>query len=311
MSRFHPSFRTQLRWVPVFALGLLAQSTSAPCAESAGATAAAESKTTESHFHLLSTKCEVEADAGTDAAPQSPPLNVDDPSTPGCNKWEINLVVDGDLTSQEKSYELPVLDINYGIGDNLELNYQLPYVSTRGDETNASAIGESKVGAKFMFFENEASKLALAVYPQMSFVGSSSDAVSKGLATPGNTFTLPLLMSMKIGESSHGDVLLSANLGYNLTSKANTANSISAAIGAGTPLKNHLSIMGEIATEQALSSVADESREQVLKANVGLVGSISKQFLLFGSVGHSLYASDSLSHTYGLVGLKVLAGSGI
>jgi hypothetical protein len=66
--------------------------------------------------------------------------------------------------------------------------------------------------------------------------------------------------------------------------------------------------MGELATEQATAVFEEESREELIKANVGVVGKVAKKVLLFGAVGHSLFASDNLSHTYGLVGMRLNFG---
>lgn len=57
----------------------------------------------ESRFKLLTSKCEAEASNALDTSPQSPPLNVDDPATPDCNKWEINFLVNADVTKTEKN----------------------------------------------------------------------------------------------------------------------------------------------------------------------------------------------------------------
>lgn len=272
----------------------------------AAAPAYAAESAPESRFHLFTTRCEAESDDGPEATPQSPPLAVDDPGTPGCNHWEINIVVDGDVTRSERSLELPLLDVNYGIGDNIQLKYEVPYVSSRPtDADGVSAIGQSKAGVKYKFFENEGSKLELAVYPQMSFVGSSSDAVSKGLETSGTVTTLPLLMSMKLGETSLGEVDLTANAGYNLSGKVGVANYLSASAGVGTALSRRVALMAGISTEQAVSAVEDEKRKQVTRADLGVIAGLSRTFLLLGSIGHSIQASDDLSHAYGLVGVRL------
>ena len=262
----------------------------------------------ESHFHLLTARCESEIREGAESTPQSPPLNVDDPSTPGCNVWEINVVVDGDLTREQRTLETPLLDINYGIGDNIQLKYELPYVSDRSQGTGVSAVGESKAGVKYMFFEDEQTKLQFAAYPQLTFVQTSADAVKQGLATPGTIITLPVLMARKIGETTRGDVVATANLGFNISTKPDTANFLSASVGVGTPILRRVSIMGELATEQAMVMIADEARAKIVKAGVGIIGTINDQFLIFGSFGHSLSTSDSYDHTYGLVGFRLLAG---
>lgn len=278
-------------------LGFLMMTVTAYAAEVSG----------ESRFHLMTFKCEPETNDEVDSTPQSPPLVVDDPSTPGCNQWEINVVADGDLSRDQKNWKLPLLDINYGVGDNIQLKYELPYLRSQSDALSTSAVGESEVGLKYMFYEIEQSKTQFAFYPQVSFVSSSADAVNRGLVSPGKIVTLPLLMAARIGQTTLGDVNLTANLGYNISTKDDIANSMSAAVGVGMPLIHRLSIMGELSTEQALTKNSDDVREQDTRATIGMMGMVSKRFLLFGSLGHSLQASGSVEHLYTLAGFRILA----
>ena len=64
----------------------------------------------------------------------SPPMVSDDTGTPGNGNWEINVVLAGDISKDSKAFELPLLDINYGIGDRLQLKYEVPYVVTCNSE---------------------------------------------------------------------------------------------------------------------------------------------------------------------------------
>lgn len=272
-------------------------------------TQASEASISESRFHLITMKCEPEASEGPETTPQSPPLNVDDPGTPGCNRWEINVVADGDLTQSQNIWEVPRLDINYGIGDNLQLKYEIPYLSAQTtDAGDANAVGESTAGVKFMFFEDEASKTQMAVYPQLTFVGDNSDVVQKGLATNGKIYTLPVLLTTKLGQTSRGDINMTANVGYNISTKFGTADYVSAAIGVGMPLMNRIGMMGELSTEQGVALNSDAIRDGILKADVGAIGTLTKQIFLFGSIGHSLVSSYTNDHTYALLGFRVLAG---
>jgi hypothetical protein len=262
----------------------------------------------QSRFHLLTTRCEVDSDDHPESTPQSPPLEVDDPATPGCNRWEINIVVGGDITRSQANWELPLLDINYGIGDNIQLKYELPYLNSVSQGSSASAIGESRAGIKYMFFEDERTEMLLAVYPQLSFVQSNSTAVIAGLANPGSIVTLPVLMAMKIGNTARGNINLTANLAYNISNKADTANFLSASVGIGTPILDNVAIMGELTTEQAVAPIFDDARAQLIRAGLGVMTTINRQFMLFGAVGHSLITSDTQDHTYALAGIRLLAG---
>ena len=57
-----------------------------------------------------------------------PPLLTDDPGTPGRNNWEINLGYTIDRHLNDNDYETPILDMNYGWGDRVQLNYEMPYL---------------------------------------------------------------------------------------------------------------------------------------------------------------------------------------
>ena len=48
----------------------------------------------------------------------------DDPGTPGDGKWEINLAVAFEHRSDETSLDLPVIDLNYGVGEYIQLTLQ-------------------------------------------------------------------------------------------------------------------------------------------------------------------------------------------
>lgn len=269
--------------------------------------AIASETSSTSRFHLITSHCEAEVEEGPEATPQSPPLEVDDPGTPGCNRWEINVVVGGDIARSQAAWELPLLDINYGIGDNLQLKYELPFLNTVSDGTSQAAIGESRAGIKYQFFGDEDSKLALAIYPQLTLVQANADAVLKGLASPGVIVTLPLLLSRKVGQTSLGEVDLTANFGYNISTKADTADFVSASAGVGTALSNRVAVMGELTTEQGVVSIENQARAQLLRADAGMMTTISRQFLLFGAVGRSLVASDEQDHTYILGGIRLIS----
>ena len=56
-----------------------------------------------------------------------PPLLTDDPDTPGDKRWEINIAFTLDKLNTESTYETPILDLNYGVGDNIQIKYELPW----------------------------------------------------------------------------------------------------------------------------------------------------------------------------------------
>ncbi|HEV7490736.1 MAG TPA: hypothetical protein VGO25_08015, partial [Rhodanobacteraceae bacterium] len=80
-----------------------------------------------------------------------PPLLTDDPGTPGDGNWEINLAWTSERTSDSKQDELPLADINYGAGDRVQLNFQLPWVSE--SSPGNAGFGNAQVGVKWRFFD--------------------------------------------------------------------------------------------------------------------------------------------------------------
>lgn len=256
--------------------------------------------TSASHFKILNLKCDPSEAEGPEATPQSPPLDVDDPDTPGCNHWEVNMTVDGDFAKDERHLELPLTDINYGIGDNLQLKYELPSIQTQSQDESSSGVGNAKAGIKFQFYENESNKLNMAVYPQLEMVSFGEQK--------GNIVILPVLISKKIGDTEHGDLMLTVNLGYNIDTRVDGHDVISVASGIGFPLSRRLSLMGEISTEQSLSKAEEAPREQLVKANIGAVGIVTRRWLMFGSLGTSLVSADGKEHLYALSGIRWLTG---
>jgi hypothetical protein len=276
--------------------------------ESVAKAEAADAASPANGFHWILRKCVVEENDEIETTPGSPPLTIDDPATPGCNNWEINLVVDGDLTTSEKAWNFPLVDINYGVGGNLQLKYEVPNTVLDNQDGRATAIGNSKVGVKYQFYGDDESKLQLAVYPQIEFATPGKSANSQLPESQGSETTLPFLLSRRVGTLARGNVMMSLNLAFNFSSRADTANSVLAAAAVGAPLFQKVSIMAEVATEQAVRTVGDDPRAQLVKMNIGFMGPVSKHLGAFGSFGRSLVSSDQKEHTYVLAGLRVLLG---
>ena len=53
-----------------------------------------------------------------------PPMITDDPGTPGNGKWENNLAIIIGHRPNETSIDLPEIDLNYGVGDQIQLTLQ-------------------------------------------------------------------------------------------------------------------------------------------------------------------------------------------
>ncbi len=128
-----------------------------------------------------------------------PPLLTDDPGTPGRNNWEVNLGYTLDRQPADNEYETPILDMNYGWGDRVQLKYEMPYVYNSSNHGPLqSGPGDSKVGVKIRFFQDEKLDLNIGTYPQFEF-NNTQDSVRRGLVYKGPLFLLPLEVTKKVG----------------------------------------------------------------------------------------------------------------
>ncbi|MGA2213036.1 MAG: hypothetical protein ABSH31_07150 [Bryobacteraceae bacterium] len=95
-----------------------------------------------------------------------PPFRTDDPETPGNEHWEINFGWIGDRSPADGAYQVPDFDINYGLGDRIQLKYELPIaieeIRPLAPTPTAPAqaghviagLGESLLGIKWRFYEH-------------------------------------------------------------------------------------------------------------------------------------------------------------
>src|SRR6202046_342904 len=81
---------------------------------------------------LLCAPIAVHAQAG-------PPFLTNDPGTPGNANWEINLSSMQTIARDVSSYQVPQIDLNFGVGDRIQLTYEIPYVFevTRGQQVQS------------------------------------------------------------------------------------------------------------------------------------------------------------------------------
>lgn len=130
-----------------------------------------------------------------------PPLLTDDPGTPGNKNWEINIASTHFRSPGEREVQAPLLDINYGLGDRIQLKYQVPYLfdSDKGAPYR-SGLGNSLMGVKWRFFQKGGEKgWNISTYPQLELNNPSFLAGPRGLVDRGPRFLLPLEIAKVVG----------------------------------------------------------------------------------------------------------------
>ncbi len=89
--------------------------------------------------------------------------------------------------------------MNYGVGERIELNYNVACLRAAAGDAAERGLGNSGVGLKWRFLESADSHLTASVAPQFEFRTPGSDAARRGLADDENTFILPLQLAWDSG----------------------------------------------------------------------------------------------------------------
>jgi hypothetical protein len=130
--------------------------------------------------------------SSTARADSGPPMITDDPGTVPTGHWEINLATLSEHAADATTYELPLLDINYGAGDRLQLKFEMPWiVSDISRGSSHSGAGNSLIGAKWHFYDGGEDGWQLATYPQVESTFPFA-RTSFGIAETGVRYLLPL-----------------------------------------------------------------------------------------------------------------------
>jgi hypothetical protein len=140
----------------------------------------------------LAAPCVVRAQAG-------PPFLSNDPGTPGNGHWEINLASTQVISRGAGSYETPQIDLNYGIGERIQLTFEVPYVlqSDTGQPTR-SGWGNAYPGIKWRFLDQGEDGWQASIFPQVE-TGVSMASQREGIGSSGPRVLLPLEAARKVG----------------------------------------------------------------------------------------------------------------
>jgi hypothetical protein len=167
-----------------------------------------------------------------------PPLRTDDPGTPGNGNWEINIAATADRRPQERVYETPLLDVNYGLGERIQVKFEIPWVIRTAPEPTKAGLGNSLVGFKWRLYENKKRALDISAYPQCEFNNPNSSA-DRGLVDRGVRFLLPVEATEPIGPLN-----FNAEVGYLITQFG--SDEWIAGLAAGRQVKPRLELLAEI-----------------------------------------------------------------
>lgn len=126
------------------------------------------------------------------------PLVTDDTGTQGTAGNQLEFAINRDRASSSASTDTTrtlSLVFTRGLTDALDVFVQASHVSIRSDVpgTDADGAGNPSLGAKWRFFENEASKTSLALKPELLLpvsVAKEGAGLGSGRTSPGLTLIL-------------------------------------------------------------------------------------------------------------------------
>jgi hypothetical protein len=128
-----------------------------------------------------------------------PPFLTNDPGTPGNGNWEINLGSAQTAVRGAASYQIPQIDLNYGLGERIQLTYQVPYLVQRTDgEPRQSGWSNAFPGIKWRFLDQGEAGWQLSIFPQVETASSLWDQ-QRGVGAPGPRLFVPMEASTKLG----------------------------------------------------------------------------------------------------------------
>ena len=221
-----------------------------------------------------------------------PPLLTNDPDTPGDGKFEINVAFTAERASRDWSLESPLIDVNYGFGDRIQLTLELPWLigDPHGDKRR-SGLGNLGGGAKIRLLDEDKHGFSLSVFPQMS--GNLSRRSARlGLADAGWEAFLPVQISKSFGKTT-----LFSEFGY-LWHRGGV-NSLFWGVAVEREISEKLSLLAEVSGESLT-----QFREHSVVINVGTHWQFAEHTALIASAGRGIHDAGEEVKFIGYAGLQ-------
>ena len=205
-----------------------------------------------------------------------PPMITDDPGTPGNGHFEINIATTLAQRPHEQSWELPALDLNYGLGERIQLTLQTSFVVLkRSDHGPIGGLGNTEAAVKWRFLDEETDGFSVSTFPRIIFNVLPS-SVRRGLADDGTRVQFPVQVARKFGA-----VDLDFEVGPVLSS-VGRSEWLYGIVG-GTDVTKTTELMAELHGTARTNFTRD-----VLTVNVGIRQKLTDQAILIASLGHEV-----------------------
>lgn len=218
----------------------------------------------------------------------------DDPGTPGNGKWEINLSVAFEHRPSETSFDAPGIDLNYGVGEHVQLTLQTaPVVLARSEHSPIGGLGSTEAAVKWRFLDEETSGLDMSIFPRIIFNVVHS-SVTRGLADDGTRFQAPLQIAKKLGRWQ-ADIELGP-----LASSVGRSEWLYGIVG-GFEIAKTTMVMVELQGMSRTNFTRD-----ALTVNAGVRQEVTEDRILIVSLGHEIRSAEQPRAFVGYFGMQFL-----
>lgn len=209
-----------------------------------------------------------------------PPLLTDDPDTPERGHFEVNVAWTMERGADGWSHETPLLDFNYGLRDDIQLKFEMPWIVADPDgASRRSGIGNAEFGIKWRFLDEEKSGISASAYPQFAF-NATRRSVRKELVEPGWEFLLPVEVSRTFGKTT-----VFGEAGYVWTRDG--GNGLLWGVAAEREIGEHFSVLAELHGESGTGF-----RAHSVVFNVGAHLQLEEHTALIFSAGRGIRSDD-------------------
>ncbi|MGP8034590.1 MAG: hypothetical protein ACLPQ6_10660 [Steroidobacteraceae bacterium] len=229
------------------------------------------------------------ADAG-------PPYITNDPGTPGNGNWEINLGSMTTVSGGVTSWQLPQIDLNYGLGDRIQLTYEIPYVmQSASGAPSVSGWSNAYPGIKWRFLDQGEGGWQMSTFPQLETAGSGS-AQRRGLAEDGPRLLVPFEVAKSVGPLD-----LDFEAGYYFPIDDHGPEERILGLVAGHKFTQRLEFDAELYNDHAMGALPNYTT-----LDVGGRYRLGRGFILLFMAGRSIANSSGQVDFIGYVGIQIL-----
>jgi hypothetical protein len=216
----------------------------------------------------------------------------DDPGTPGNGKWENNFAIIFEHRPNETPIDLPEMDLNYGVGEHIQLTLQTaPVLSTHSGHGLIGGIGGTEAAVKWRFLDEATSSPDMSMFPRVIFNVEQS-SVRRGLAEDGTRFQVPFQAAKAFGR-----LRMDAEFGPRVSTVGRSEWLYG--IVCGFEVTKPTMLMAELHDESRMNFSRD-----TLTLNFGLRHEFTETYILILSMGHELRSPDQPTALLGYFGMQ-------